>query len=75
MVQMAMGMMGFWVTHPKAKHPLIDEVQRDFCFLLSAYDIEPGAATPKVAEMTDFNLWTWNSRVFPGHRLLECPPQ
>jgi len=66
MVQMAMGMMGFWVTHPKAKHSLIDEVQRDFCFLLSAYDIEPGAATPKVAEMTDFNLWTWNSRVFPG---------
>ena len=66
MVQMAMGMMGFWVTHPKAKHPLIDEVQRDFCFLLSSYDIEPGAATPKVAEMTDFNLWTWNSRVFPG---------
>ncbi len=66
MVQMAMGMMGFWVTHPKAKHPLIDEVQRDFCFLLSAYDIEPGAATPKVAEMTNFNLWTWNSRIFPG---------
>jgi len=59
-------MMGFWVTHPKDKHPLIDVVQRDFCFLLSAYDIEPGAATPKVAEMTDFNLWTWNSRVFPG---------
>ena len=66
MVQMAMGMMGFWVTHPKDKHPLIDVVQRDFCFLLSAYDIEPGAATPKVAEMTNFNLWTWNSRVFPG---------
>lgn len=21
---------------------------------------------PKVAEMTDFNMWTWNSRVFPG---------
>ena len=34
MTQMAMGMMGFWVTHPKAKHPLIDEVNRDFCFLL-----------------------------------------
>jgi FtsP/CotA-like multicopper oxidase with cupredoxin domain len=41
MVQMAMGMMGFWVTHPKGKHPLIDEVQRDFCFLLNAYDIDP----------------------------------
>jgi FtsP/CotA-like multicopper oxidase with cupredoxin domain len=29
MTQMAMGMMGFWITHPKAKHPLISEVQRD----------------------------------------------
>src|SRR5688572_4632212 len=66
MVQMAMGMMGFWVTHPKHKHPLIDEVQRDFCFLLNAYDIEPGAATPKIMTMLDFNLWSWNSRVFPG---------
>ena len=66
MVQMAMGMMGFWVTHPKAKHPLIDEVQRDFCFLLNAYDIEPGAYTPKVMTMLDFNLWSWNSRIFPG---------
>jgi FtsP/CotA-like multicopper oxidase with cupredoxin domain len=24
MTQMAMGMMGFWVTHPKGRHPLID---------------------------------------------------
>jgi len=66
MVQMAMGMMGFWVTHPKAKHPLIEEVDRDFVFLLNAYDIEPGAYTPKIMTMLDFNLWTWNSRVFPG---------
>jgi len=35
-------------------------------FLLNAYDIEPGAATPKVNTMLDFNLWTWNSRAFPG---------
>jgi FtsP/CotA-like multicopper oxidase with cupredoxin domain len=66
MTQMAMGMMGFWVTHPKAKHPLINDVQRDFCFLLNAYDIEPGSATPKINTMLDFNLWTWNSRAFPG---------
>ena len=66
MVQMAMGMMGFWVTHPKARHPLIDPVQRDFCVLLNAYDIEPGAATPKIMTMLDFNLWSWNSRIFPG---------
>jgi FtsP/CotA-like multicopper oxidase with cupredoxin domain len=66
MTQMAMGMMGFWITHPKAKHPLIDEVDRDFVFLLNAYDIDPGAYTPKIMTMVDFNLWSWNSRVFPG---------
>ncbi len=66
MVQMAMGMMGFWVTHPRGKHPLIDDVDRDFCFLLNAYDIEPGAAVPKISTMLEFNLWNWNSRVFPG---------
>ena len=70
MTQMAMGMMGFWVTHPKLdknqKHPLIDEVQRDFCFLLNAYDIDPGSTTPKPNTMLDQNLWTWNSRAFPG---------
>ena len=66
MTQMAMGMMGFWITHPKARHPLIAEVDRDFVFLLNAYDIDPGAYTPKIMTMTDFNLWSWNSRIFPG---------
>ena len=64
MVQMAMGMMGFWVTHPK--NPAQHVVDRDFVLLLNAYDIEPGSYTPKVNTMLDFNLWTFNSRVFPG---------
>jgi len=64
MTQMAMGMMGFWVTHPKDITRFA--VDRDFVFLLSAYDIEPGSYTPKVNTMLDFNLWTFNSRVFPG---------
>ena len=34
MTQMAMGMMGFWVTHPKTRHPLISEVDRDFASCL-----------------------------------------
>ncbi len=62
--QMAMGMMGFWVTHPK--DPKFMPVDRDFVFILNAYDIDPGSATPKVNTMLDFNLWTWNSRAFPG---------
>ena len=64
MVQMAMGMIGFWVTHPK--NPAQHRVDRDFVFLLNAYDIEPGSYTPRVNEMLDFNLWTFNSRAFPG---------
>lgn len=66
MVQMAMGMQGFWVTHPKTAHPYISAVDRDFCFLLNAFDVEPGSKTPKVNTMTDFNIWCWNSRAFPG---------
>lgn len=66
MTQMAMGMMGMWITHPKGRHPLIDPVDRDYCWLLAAYDIEPGSMTPRVNTMLDFNLWTFNSRVFPG---------
>ncbi len=64
MMQMAMGMMGFWVTHPKdiAQY----RVDRDYVFLLNAYDIDPGSFTPKTSTMLDFNLWTFNSRAFPG---------
>jgi FtsP/CotA-like multicopper oxidase with cupredoxin domain len=64
MTQMAMGMMGFWVTHPK--DPQFMRVDRDFVFLLNAYDIDPGSFTPKIMTMLDFNLWTFNSRAFPG---------
>ena len=64
MVQMAMGMMGFLVVHPK--NPAFMKVDRDFVFLLNAFDIEPGSATPKIMTMLDFNLWCWNSRIFPA---------
>jgi FtsP/CotA-like multicopper oxidase with cupredoxin domain len=62
--QMAMGMMGFWVTHPS--DPGSMPVDRDYVFLLNAYDISPGSSTPKVSTMLDFNLWTFNSRAYPG---------
>ena len=64
MVQMAMGMMGSLIVHPR--DPKLMPVDRDFAFLMASYEIEPGAYTPKVAEMLNFNMWTWNSRVFPG---------
>ena len=70
MTQMAMGMMGLFIVHPRDARQM--KVDRDFAFLLAAYDIEPGAATPRTAEMSNFNLWTWNSRVFPAIDPLVC---
>ena len=70
MVQMAMGMMGSFVVHPR--DPKFMPADRDFVFLMSSYDIDPGSYIPKVMTMTDFNLWTWNTRVFPGIDPLVC---
>jgi hypothetical protein len=61
---MAMGMMGMIVVHPRDM--TFRPVDRDFVFIMSSYLIDPGTYLPKVTEMTDFNMWTWNSRVFPG---------
>ncbi|WOI47066.1 copper oxidase [Acidovorax sp. BLS4] len=70
MTQMAMGLMGLWITHPRldarGRHPLIATADRDYAFLLNAFAVEAGTRTPRVNEMTDFNIWAWNSRVFPG---------
>jgi len=64
MVQMAMGSMGIFIIHPK--NPKEHVVERDFCFLLASYDVAPGTYTPNPSTMTEFNLWTFNSRTFPG---------
>jgi len=64
MVQIAMGMMGSIVVHPR--DPELYRVDRDFVFLLGSYDVDPGSYVPRVTTMTEFNLWTWNTRVFPG---------
>ena len=64
MVQMAMGMMGMIVVHPRDQS--FRPVDRDFVFIMSTYDFDPGTYVPKISEMTNFNMWTWNSRVFPG---------
>ena len=57
-------LMGMVVVHPK--DPNFRRADRDFVFVMSAYRFDPGTALPKVAEMTDFNIWTLNARVFPA---------
>ena len=63
MTQMAMGMSGFFIVHPKQESPRID---RDFAIMLHEWFIPPGAATPNPMIMLDFNMFTFNSRVWPG---------
>src|SRR6476660_9553816 len=64
MVQMAMGMQGFFVIQPKDGYkPAVD---RHFCIFLQEWFVAPGTSTPHPNIMTDFNLFTFNSRVWPG---------
>jgi FtsP/CotA-like multicopper oxidase with cupredoxin domain len=64
MTQMALGMQGFFIIHPKeGRQPRVD---RDFCIFLQEWFVEPGTSRPNPTVMTDFNLFTFNSRVWPG---------
>lgn len=64
MTQMAFGMMGFFIVHPK--EPPSKPVDRDFAIMLHNWAVHPGTYRPDPAVMVDFNMWTFNSRVFPG---------
>jgi hypothetical protein len=44
MVPLAMGMMAFRLTHPRAPTPVTEAVDRDDVFLLDACDAPPGPA-------------------------------
>ena len=64
MVQMAMGMMGMFIIHPKEQTtPVVD---RDYAVLLHNWAVHPGTYKPDPSVMTEFDLWTMNSKVFPA---------
>ena len=63
MVQQSMGMMGLLIFHPRNPPRRID---RDFGIFLNEWSIKPGTSTPDPSVMLDFNVFTFNSRVFPG---------
>lgn len=64
MVQIAMGMHGFFIIHPRDAS--VHRVDRDFAIFLNEWAIKPGTSTPDPTVMLDFNVFTFNSRVFPG---------
>lgn len=62
--QMAFGMMGLFIIHPR--EPEAVPVERDYAFLLHNWALHPGTWRPDPSVMTDFDLWTFNSKVFPA---------
>lgn len=61
--QIALGMEGFFIIHPKGgDNPPID---RDFAIFLHEWRIPIGGKTPVPTEMLDFNLFTFNSVLYP----------
>jgi len=64
MVQMALGMMGMFIIHPRGGEAV--PVERDYCFLLHNWALHPGTWRPDPMIMQDFDLWTFNSKVFPA---------
>lgn len=64
MTQMALGMVGMIVVHPKKpKGPRVD---RDFALITHEWAIRAGSRRPDPNEMKDFNVLTFNAKAFPG---------
>ncbi|HEX8913069.1 MAG TPA: copper oxidase [Humisphaera sp.] len=64
MTQLAMGMMGLIVIHPK--EPTGEPVDRDYALMLGEWHIPAGATKPNTLTMNEFNVLTINSKSFPG---------
>lgn len=65
MTQMAMGLMGMIVVHPRRPAPEY-RVDRDFALLLSEWHVPIGASRPNPLTMNEFNMLTINAKAFPG---------
>jgi FtsP/CotA-like multicopper oxidase with cupredoxin domain len=63
MTQIALGMTGLFVIHPRRPRSPVD---RDFAILLHEWRVDPGAKRPNPNEMIEFNMLTMNAKAFPG---------
>ncbi|MGC3980903.1 MAG: copper oxidase [Steroidobacteraceae bacterium] len=64
MLQLSSGMMGMFIIHPKAGEAR--RIDRDYAFILHNWALHPGTYRPDPSIMQDFDLWTFNSKVFPA---------
>jgi FtsP/CotA-like multicopper oxidase with cupredoxin domain len=63
MTQIALGMMGMIVVHPKDPDP---RRVRDYSLMTHEWKVPIGAARPEPLAMNDFNVLTFNSTCFPA---------
>jgi FtsP/CotA-like multicopper oxidase with cupredoxin domain len=63
MVQLAVGMMGLFIIHPKAGEAPID---RDYCFLLHNWALHPGHLPPGPVDDDRVRSLDLQSKVFPA---------
>ncbi len=63
MTQMALGMMGMIVVHPRGRSA---RKVRDYAIMLHEWQVEAGVRRPNPLAMNDFNVLTMNSKAFPS---------
>lgn len=64
MTQIALGMAGMLIVHPRT--PRGPRVDRDFALMTHEWRVDVGAKRPNPNAMNDFNVLTFNSKVYPG---------
>lgn len=57
--QVGLGLMGFFIIHPKNPEPWMI-VDRDYAYFLHTWMIHPGSPNPDTMEMSEFNYFTFN---------------
>lgn len=61
--QIGMGLMGFFIIHPKIPKNGVD---RDFALFLHEWSVSEGNNVINPMEMVNFNYYTINGRIYPG---------
>lgn len=64
LTQLGMGLNGMIVVHPRK--PSQPRPNRDFVIMLNEWFIDPGTSRPNTLVVSDFNIFTFNSKAFPG---------
>ncbi len=71
--QVGLGLMGFFIIHPK--NPLPSQiVDHDYAYFLHTWKVNPGSSIPDTLEMNMFNYFTMNGRVGNGVGSWKLPP-